>query len=210
MLAQRWPAAEIFGIDSSEEMLETAKAVNAPGQFMRQDIKEWSTLPGESDLIFSNAALQWVPEHSTLIPRLMQRVSPMGALAFQMPSGSDAPAHIAARDLAASGSWQGKFAITVDTWQVGSAESYYDLLSPHATQVDIWTTEYLHALPSLDAIVEWYRGSSLRPYLDALRTLTDRNEFLAQYAVALRSHYPVRTSARVLLPFRRLFVIAYR
>lgn len=91
-----------------------------------------------------------------------------------------------------------------------SVDAYYDALSPHASRLDIWTTEYLHMLPSLEAIVEWYRGSSLRPYLNALRTFTARNEFLAQYSERLRPAYSVRASGKVLLPFRRLFVVAYR
>lgn len=216
VLAERWPDAEITGIDTSAEMIEAAKAANARVQFMQQDVTAWAgqaapvAQSGEPDLIFSNAALQWVPDHDKLMPQLMQRVAPGGALALQMPSDGDAPAHVAARELADSSEWHAEFAVNVDRWRVAPADFYYDTLAPHAARLDIWTTEYAHMLPSLESIVEWYRGSSLRPYLNALRTLSARNKFLAQYTERLRAAYPVRTGGKVLLPFRRLFVVAYR
>jgi trans-aconitate 2-methyltransferase len=210
MLAERWPAAQILGIDTSSEMLEAARATNQRASFEQAEIEEWARHPGEWEVVFSNAALQWVPHHESVFPQLMQRVSPGGALAVQMPADMHAPAHIIARELAASPAWSTRFATSPSSWQVHSAGFYYDALSPHAKRLDLWMTDYFHALPSAESITEWYRGSGLRPYIDALRTLSARTEFLAQYTDRLRSEYPSRRDGRVLLPFSRIFVVAYR
>lgn len=210
MLAERWPTAAILGIDNSAEMLEAGRASNPHMRFQRADISEWTTQPGEWDVVFSNAALQWVPDHATILPQIMYRVGPHGALAVQMPADPSAPAHVIARTLAASDEWRAQFATEVQQWHVESADFYYDCLAPHAERVDLWTTDYFHALPSVESITEWYRGSGLRPYLDALKTLSARNEFLAQYTEQLRDVYPARADGRALLPFKRIFIIAYR
>ena len=214
MLAQRWPTAEILGIDSSPEMLETARLAGVHANFEPACIKDWarqsSSQPSEWDIVFSNAALHWVPDHATLFPALMQRVKSNGALAVQMPSDLSAPAHTTARDLAETAGWREQFAAPIKVWHVHPPDFYYDTLAGCARHIDIWSTEYLHVLPSVESITEWYCGSGLRPYLDALRTLGARNEFLAQYTDRLRASYPVRADGRVLLPFRRLFIVAYR
>ncbi len=210
LLAERWPSAPVVGIDSSREMLETARAGSTYAAFQQAEIAEWTTQPGEWDVVFSNAALQWVPDHETLFPKLMDRVSMHGALAVQMPADPLAPAHVVARTLAASDEWRAQFATEVQQWHAESANFYYDCLAPRAERVDLWTTDYFHALPSVEAITEWYRGSGLRPYLDALKTLSARNEFLAQYTEHLSDVYPTRPDGRVLLPFKRMFIIAYR
>ncbi len=210
MLAERWPAAEIVGIDSSAEMLESARKSNSSAKFEQAEIAEWVSQTGEWNIIFSNAALQWVGNHAVLFPQLMQRVSGQGALAVQMPGDTQAPAHAIARKMAASSRWQSALATDVRGWHVHPVDFYYDTLSPHVSRLDIWTTDYFHALPSVASITEWYRGSGLRPYLDALRTLSARHEFLAEYTERLRDAYPVRPDGRVLLPFKRLFIVAYR
>jgi trans-aconitate 2-methyltransferase len=210
MLAQRWPAAQILGLDTSAEMLESARATEAQAQFDHIDITAWAAQSGEWNVVFSNAALQWVPDHQALFSRLMQRIRQGGALAVQVPADMQAPAHVIARELARSTKWQTQFVTTPRGWHVHPPDFYYDALSSLATQVDLWTTDYFHAMPSVEGITEWYRGSGLRPYLDALGTLSARHEFLAEYTERLRDAYSVRADGRVLLPFKRLFVVAYR
>jgi len=210
MLADRWPAVQLLGIDTSSEMLEAARATNQHARFEQSQIEEWAEQSGQWDVVFSNAALQWVPHHESIFPQLMHRVSPGGALAVQMPADMQAPAHVVARELAASPEWSTRFATSPIGWQAHSAGFYYDALSPQAKRLDIWKTDYFHSLPSVESVTEWYRGSGLRPYLDALRTLSARNEFLAQYTERLRSEYSLRNDGRVLLPFTRIFVVAYR
>src|ERR1700719_114746 len=150
MLPDRWPAAQILGIDSSSEMLEAARAANQRASFEQREIEEWAEHSGQWNVVFSNAALQWVPHHESIFPQLMHRVSPGGALAVQMPADIHAPAHVVARELAASPEWSTRFAPSPAGWQAHSAGFYYDALSPHAKRLDIWKTDYFHALPSVE------------------------------------------------------------
>jgi trans-aconitate 2-methyltransferase len=227
VLAERWPDAEIYGLDSSAEMIGAARAAHsAPAaaipqrQWMVCDLSAWAAADicaelitdGEKfDVVFSNAALQWVPNHETLLPRVFNHVSPAGAMAFQMPAEIDCAAHRFMRELAASPAWRNTFTPgTVREWHSHEGEFYYDLLSPLAARVDMWQTEYFHALPGAEEIVEWYQGTGLRPYLDAISGEAAQQQFLAEYLEAIRPHYPRRADGRVRLPFLRIFLIAYR
>lgn len=209
VLAQRWPAAEIEGLDSSEQMLTAARRDYPTIRWQVGDIASWQTT-GAYDLIYANASLQWVPNHSAIVPRLFTFVGPGGALAFQIPINQDAPPHQLMRQLGTSKRWKNKFLANPREWKVESAEFYYDHLAPHALNIDLWTTDYIHVLPDVAAIVEWYRGTGLRPWLDALLTDDDRRDFIAEYTAELSPAYPLRPDGRILFPFRRLFVVAYR
>lgn len=212
VLAKRWPHAELTGLDSSPQMIEAARR-DLPGcRWLVGDIAAWSADETDPfDVVFSNAALQWVPDHAAVYPRLMGQVAPSGALAVQVPFNYDAPPHRAARHLAASATWRERFPPAgVREWHVEPAARYYDLLAPHAARVDLWETEYVHVMPDPEAIVEWYKGTGLRPYLDALTDPIVRERFLAEYLEIIRPAYPPRADGRVLFPFRRLFVVAYR
>jgi len=208
VLRERWPGAEITGLDRSEEMLAAACRDYPDIAWLRGEIAQWAEDGGpEFDVVFSNAAIQWAPDHATLLPRLFARTR---VLAFQMPSStSEAAAQRLIRELAASAEWRGRFLRPVVDWRAENAAFYYDALAPRAVAVDIWETIYQHVLDGPDAIVEWYRGTGLRPFLSALPE-DDRDRFLNEYRDAIRPHYPARQDGRVLLPFRRLFVIAYR
>jgi trans-aconitate 2-methyltransferase len=152
-----------------------------------------------------------VPDHEAVYPRLLAQVAPGGALAAQVPCNLDAPAHVAMRALAARDDWRGSFpAGGVREWHVHPAAFYYDLLAPLAARIDLWETEYLHVLPGPEAIVAWYQGTGLRPFLDALPDEAARQRFLGDYLQAITAAYPARRDGRVLLPFRRLFLVAYR
>lgn len=208
-LAARWPAAEIVGIDNSEAMLAAARR-DAPQQSWRLgDIGSW-TSEQPVDLVFSNAAVQWVPDHASTLPRLLAQATAGGALAVQMPCNFDADAHKTMRTIAASRAWRGHFVGGVREWHVHPASFYYDVLSPHATRLDIWETEYLHVMSGPTAIVEWYKGTGLRPFLDPLPDDATRQRFLAEYLEAITVAYPAQSDGCVLFPFRRLFLIAYK
>jgi len=204
VLAGRWPEAEITGLDNSAEMLAAALRDYPALRWEQADIGEWASDGGPVfDVVFSNAALHWTPDHAVLFPRLLARA---GVLAVQLPAASDEPAQRLIRSLAASPEWRGRFTGAVADWHTHDPAFYYDVLAG-AAKLDLWTTDYYHVLEGPEAIVEWYRGTGLRPYLAALAD-GDRERFLAEYLEALRPNYPRRADGRVLFPFRRLFIVA--
>lgn len=211
VLARRWPQARLTGVDSSSEMISSAQKQYPQWNWQTCDITNWSqSAKNHYDVIFANAALQWVPDHTHLFPRLLGCVAPGGAFAMQVPGNHDAPAHVIARELSSSPSWQSFFSEPVREWSVKELPFYYDILAPLATRMDLWTTEYLHVMPNADAIVEWYKGTGLRPFLEKLESPSDKTRFLSDYSAAIQTAYTPRADGRVLFPFRRLFLIAYR
>jgi trans-aconitate 2-methyltransferase len=212
VLRDRWPDAEFTGLDSSAEMIERARREYPQRRWIAGDISEWAAAgDGQFDVVFSNAALQWVDDHASLYPRLLSRVAPGGALATQIPGNIDALPHRLMRDTAASPAWSRWFPPgRVREWHHHEMEFYYDALAPAAARLDIWATEYLHVLPNAEAIVEWYRATGLRPFLEALETDAGRQRFMADYLERLRPHFVPRAAGGVLFPFRRIFLIAYR
>jgi trans-aconitate 2-methyltransferase len=211
VLAERWPGADLTGVDLSHEMLRQARLRLPSARWMHMEISRWAGTGGDVqyDVVFSNAALQWADDHASLLPALMDRVAPGGVLALQVPAEVDAPAHAIMRQVASSPEWRSRFSSgKVREWFVHSREFYYDVLSSVATAIEIWTTEYLHVMPAVESIAEWYRGTGMRPFLDTLGTEEERSRFIADYTEALRPVYSPRSDGRVLFPFRRLFLIA--
>jgi trans-aconitate 2-methyltransferase len=198
-------------------MLAEAAAEPSPVRWLEADIAIWSA-PEKAALIFSTATLQWLFGHDRLFRHLMRQLVPGGVLAVQMPRNFDAPSHALMRETAAEGPW----AQALDPHRaidaegsllrrdpVRSPESYYDLLAPLAKGgIDLWETEYLHQLEGENAVLEWVRGSALRPILEALPEALAAG-FEAAYAAKLRQAYPRRADGKTLLPFRRLFMVAH-
>jgi trans-aconitate 2-methyltransferase len=209
VVARRWPHALVTGLDNSSAMLATAREDFPAATWVEADIATWRP-QAAFDVVFSNAALQWVPDHGREVPRWFGHVAPGGALAVQMPANFDAPPHRLMREVAAAPAWRARFPVAVREWHAHPPEFYYDALAPHATRVDVWTTDYYHVLEGIDGIIEWYRGTGLRPWLEALPDDATRSAFLAEYRERLEPHFAVRANGRVLFPFRRLFVVAYR
>ena len=208
LLKQRWPGASVRGVDSSADMLTMARKVHPDWIWEGADIESWVSRE-PLDLIFSNAALHWLPHHEILLPRLMKQLAKGGVLAIQMPCNFHAQAHCLIREIAVEGPWQGLLA-NVAAWQLPlkSAE-YYALLAPQASSMDIWETEYVQVMDSAVAIAEWMKGSALRPFLDCLEE-AQQLEFLARYTAGLRAAYPPQSDGRVLFPFKRSFLVAQR
>ncbi len=210
-LAGRWPNAKITGIDSSREMLLKARETGSH-EWLNCDIESWIDAGTDAfEVVFSNAALHWVADHKTVYPRLLSRVAPGGALAVQVPANLGEIAQITMSELASSHRWRDRFpAEGVHQWFVHDAGFYYDVLSKQTQAIDLWETTYLHVLPNVAAIGEWYRSTGLRPFLKALSTEPERNEFVNDYVSALAPHYPLRADGSILFPFRRLFLVATR
>jgi trans-aconitate 2-methyltransferase len=209
LLARRFPAAELTGIDTSEAMLEEARARAPAARFLRQDIADWA--PAEpADLVFANAALQFLPAHHELLPRLFAHVAPGGCLAVQMPVTLHEASHAAMRLIAAEGPWAQRLAPIVRAQPViAEFENYYEWLSDAGAAVEVWTTTYVHALDGVQGVVDWFAGSGLRPFLDPLDE-AERAAFLARYRAAIEDSYAPRHDGKILLPYPRLFVVARR
>ena len=205
LLKQRWPEAEVTGIDSSADMLETARREHPGIRFVARDI---AALPhgGPYDLVFANASLQWVGGHESLLPRLLDNVAPGGVLAVQMPRNHDFATHALMRQVAAEGPWRERLAGARDPSPVQAPEFYYDLLAPRC-RVTIWETNYIQVMDGVEAIIAWLRGTGLRPFLSRLAP-AEEAEFLARYGALLREAFPPRSDGRLLLPYPRLFFVA--
>ena len=209
VLVEKWPGAEVTGLDRSEQMIRSAREKYPQQKWEMGSIDMWKTaLP--YDLVFSNAALQWVPDHPRVMPHLLRQVAPGGVLAFQVPANLGAPAHELMRHVAESPAWKSSFPGTIREWHVHDPAFYYDALIGDASHLDLWTTEYFHVLDGPAAIVEWYKGTGLRPFLEGLSNESDREKFLADYLREIEGAFPRRADGRVLFPFLRFFVIATR
>jgi trans-aconitate 2-methyltransferase len=214
IITERWPAARVYGLDNSKEMLAKAARESAKVRWVEGDVKDWR--PNEPpDLIYSNATLHWVENHGELFPRLAGFLKRGGCLAVQMPLSWSLPSHRLMRETLANGGTGGA-ALGTETLRqavgrdwVETAQVYYDLLAGRATRVDIWETEYLQVLEGPDAVLEWVKGTGLRPILNGLEE-RERGVFLAEYSRRLREAYPVRGDGKTLYPFRRLFIVAVK
>lgn len=231
-LCERWPAAQVLGVDSSAEMIEAARGMLAGGgtgseaaaatgskargesapiaarlRFELADVRDWQPErpPG---VIVSNALLQWVPEHESLLTKWVSQLAPGGWLAFAVPANFDQPAHALMRQLASSSRWRRQLGGVEFNRQRADPGAYLDLLALAGCAVDAWETTYLHVLGGQDPVLRWYEGTGLRPVLAALDE-ADAAEFRAEYGALLRKSYPARPYGTV-LPFRRVFVVARR
>jgi trans-aconitate 2-methyltransferase len=210
LLRERFPQAVITAIDSSAAMIEAARKRLPTVQFEVDDIAGWKN-PGPFDVILANAALHWVPNHEAVLPTLISKLAPGGSLAVQMPDNLDEPVPRWMREIAADGPWASKLARASESRStLLSADEYYRLLRVHAASVDIWRTTYRHVLAGgASAIVEWFKGSGLRPYLDPLDA-AEAVAFVARLQAAVAETYPAMPDGSVLLPYPRIFMVATR
>lgn len=212
VLLQQYGDALVVALDSDQNMIDKARErarLKVPRVRCEvADIALWNAAEPQ-DLILANASLQWLPEHGALYPHLVQQLSEGGSLAVQTPDNLDEPAHRRMREIAGQGPWKEKFTDFALPPR-HSATFYYDLLSPLCARVDVWRTTYHHPLSGgAEAVVEWFKGSGLRPYLARLDE-DERAAFLQLYLQAMQQDYPAATDGKVLLPFPRLFVVATR
>jgi trans-aconitate 2-methyltransferase len=207
LLLERFPQAEITGVDISAPMLEVA-AKRAPGAtFVCADIADWRP-DAPLDLVFADSALQWLGEHERLFPKLMEIIAPGGVLAVQMPDNRQEPSHALMRLIAADGPWASRLVPVAKTRAViGTYNDYYRWLRPMSASLDIWMTMYIHPLDGIEAIVDWFRGSALRPFLAPLSD-SEREDFLSRYRRGLAESYEVEADGKVLFIYPRLFVLA--
>lgn len=223
LLAERWPSAAVCGVDSSPQMIKAARKLisadalrstgsgltsHAPGlSVMLDDVRHWEpqSLP---DVIISNAVLQWVPGHRELLVRWADQLAAGGWLAFQVPGNFDQPSHAILREMAASARWRPLLRDVELNRQSADPADYAELLARVGCEVDAWETTYVHILQGPDPVLEWYRGTGLRPVL-AVLDADQAADFLAEYGAQVREAYPP-SSFGTIFPFRRVFAVAHR
>jgi trans-aconitate 2-methyltransferase len=181
-----------------------------PGRaFVQGDLATWNP-PAGTDLLFANAVFQWVPEHPAVLARLLKALPSGGVLAVQMPDNTREPALTLMREVGERGPYAGHPALEHATrGDLPTPGDYYNLLQPLARHLDIWHIVYNHVMAGPEAIVEWFKGSALRPFLDALDDGA-RAQFLTDYTARIAKSYPARDDGKVLLRFPRLFIVAAR
>jgi trans-aconitate 2-methyltransferase len=190
-------------------MIAAARQACPSAQFMEADVGSWLP-PPETDLVFSNALFQWLPERDAVMMRILQSLKSDAVFALQMPDNLDEPCHSLMREVAADGPWQTKLIKAVQARRkLGDELHHYDLLTPLTQHLQIWRTTYVHVLDSHEAIAKMLSTTGLKPFLDPLAE-TERRAFLASYIERLAQHYPTARDGRVLFRFPRLFVIAIR
>ncbi|MFJ6212636.1 trans-aconitate 2-methyltransferase [Streptomyces sp. NPDC092296] len=216
-LRHRWPDAHITGLDNSPRMLAEARAAHAgpnPGgtgstDYAEADARDYDPAPEQPDLIVSNALLQWVPDHIDVLDDWLRALRPGGVLAFQVPGNFDAPSHTLLAELRTSPRWHDLVGTGARRdAAVHQPGDYLALLAAHGCTADVWETTYHQLLPGTDPVLEWVKGTALRPVLSVLGP-EDRDLFLRQYRDLLRRAYPTGPYGTV-FPFRRIFAVARR
>jgi trans-aconitate 2-methyltransferase len=209
LLSYRFPEAALIGVDTSEAMLAHARTRAPKARFVRKNIADW--MPDEPpSLIFSNAALQFLPDHHVLIPRLAASLTTGGVFAAQMPSNANESSHALMRMVAAEGPWSSRLVPIAKTQPlIAGIDDYYEWLRPVCSAVELWMTTYVYMFDSAARVADFFAGSALQPFLEQL-TDDERCSFLGRYREGLREAYPAQSDGNVLLPYPRMFVVAIR
>lgn len=209
ILKERWPDARVTGVDSSASMLERTTDVEMTGvHWQHSNLNDWQP-ESPADVVYSNAALHWLNGHSQLFPRLMAAVKPGGVLAVQMPENFSAPSHTSIADTVREGPWRERLAPFQREQPVAEPSFYYDMLSRLASSIDMWETTYMHILEGENPVVEWTKGTMLRPLLENLSE-EEGAAFLKSYSEKVAEAYPHQADGKTVLPFKRLFMVAVK
>ena len=207
-LLERWPAAWIIGVDTSEEMVAHAqrRAVSERLDFEVGDARSWCS-PAPVDLMLANASFHWIDNDRALFDHLLPQLTAGGVLAFQVPANHSEPSHTILGELCSSPRWS-EWLEGLPTTGVREPQWYLDELGGRDLQVDAWQTTYIHVLEGEDPVLEWVQGTTLRPILERLPKET-HGDFLGECGEQLREAYPSRNGQTV-FPFKRTFVVAGR
>lgn len=219
-LCERFPDAEVVGVDSSAEMVAAARAAGQTeqdeqtgryGRRLRFVLDDAATHdpPEPPDVLVSNAALQWIDDHVGLLERWLGLVRPGGAFAFQVPGNFGSASHRSFAEQVRSPLWRDRIDPAVlDRPRSAEPEVYLERLLSLGAAAQVWETTYLHVLQGEDPVLHWIRATALRPVLAALDP-ADAVEFEVELAERLRAAYPAGPHGTV-FPFRRIFAVAVR
>ncbi|WAL73518.1 methyltransferase domain-containing protein [Kitasatospora sp. YST-16] len=214
-LRRRWPDARLLGLDTSPDLLAEARGAHGEptAEYREQDVAAYDPAPERPDLIASNAALHWMDtdtaDHLELLPRWAAALRPGGVIAFQLPGNFAAPSHTLLADLRRTPRWRDRLATARPDASCHAPDRYARTLLAAGCTADVWESTYTMVLPGPDPVLEWVKGSTLRPVLDLLPEAGERAEFLAEYGALLREAYPA-TWHGTLFPFRRVFAVAVK
>jgi trans-aconitate 2-methyltransferase len=209
LLVKRWPQADVIGIDTSADMLRQARERLPRQKFIEANIAHWAA-PENTDVIFANAIFQWVPGHLKQLQRLLGALPEGGALAVQMPDNLDEPVHVLLREVAKTGPWRQQLAEKARARDIlPTPGGYYDALSPLCTRLEVWHTIYNHVLEDAAGVVEWVKGTGMRPFVDPLEP-PERKQYVAEYTNRIAEAYQPQADGKVLLRFPRIFIVAVK
>jgi trans-aconitate 2-methyltransferase len=208
-LYQRWPTAEIVGLDHSEQMIKKAREDYPKQKWVLADASRFES-DRTYDLVFSNAALQWISNHERLLLRLFNLLNDKGAFAVQVPANNESPLHKALLSVSSRQMWVQFTTGCEQLLNYRSPAYYYDLLSPMVSEIDLWGTRYYHVLASHEGLIEWYRSTGMRPFLERLPDDASRTRFENDVLEECRNDYKIQKDGKILYPFERIFFIAYK
>ena len=209
VLRDAWPGADVVGLDNSEEMIEKAQATYPGGRWILADAADWHT-DEKFDLVFSNATLQWIPNHEKVLHQLFDRTNGNGILAAQVPFNTDSPLLKALLVVSESPKWRGLMIGCAEQIFYRDEAYYYGILSRLAPRVEMWMTTYFHIMQTHWNLVEWYASTGMKMYLDRIDIEDNRRLFKSEILEACKPQYPFQKDGKILFPFQRLFFIAYK
>ena len=203
VLKDKFLSAKIIGADNSDEMLEKARGLYPDIEFINLDMNgDLHEVNEKFDIVFSNACIQWLPNHKKLLPKLMTLLNPNGILTIQIPMQREHPVHVIINELVNTEKWSDK--LVERKYNNLTTPEYYDVLSDISSDFEIWETTYCHRMPSCESIIEWYKGTGLRPYLEQLSE-ADADDFTSDVYNELKHRYKTQKNGEILFRFPRLF-----
>ena len=207
ILLRRWPHADILGLDKSEKMIQKARQ-DYPHQ--KWIVGDASTLETRQtyDIVFSNAAIHWIPEHDVLLRRLFQIVNKNGILAVQVPANQESPLFKSILRVSRSAKWSAFTKGREESITYHDAGYYYGQLALYTKEIVIWETIYYHIMQSHEELIDWYKGTAMKPFLDSLPNDESRDEFKREVLIECQKDYPLQRDRRILYPFKRIFFTA--
>jgi trans-aconitate 2-methyltransferase len=210
ILINKWPNSMVIGLDSSRNMIEKARK-DYPYQMWIHDDAENIHDDKKYSIVFSNASLQWMEDHKVLIPKLWKIVGDNGVFAAQIPKFETMPINSAIQNVLRKELWEKS--IKNNFWAnktLHNLDYYYEIFSTFTEEIILWETHYFHILPSMQGIIDFVHSTALKPYLEELKTDKEKRKFENDILKECRKYYKEQSNGKVLFPFERMFMIAYK